>query len=466
MHLQFHGAADGVTGSLHRVTVGDRDVLLDCGLFQGHRQDAFKRNRQLPDWAARAECVLLSHAHLDHSGNLPSLVKAGFRGNVFCTPSTRDLCSVMLRDAALIQQQDVAYINRRNQREGLEERVEPLYSVEDAQQAINQIVSLPYRRSLQVAPGVTVTFHNSGHVLGSSLVQLDLMENGRRARLLFTGDLGRKELPLLKDPELVEDVDHLLIESTYGDRSHPSVEGLDEQLAEIIRETIERGGRVYIPSFALERAQEVLFALERLHERDAVPRVPIYIDSPLTIAITEIYKLHPEALNEKVRARILSRDCPFSPPELHYISDSAESKALMRRDEPCVIIAGSGMCEGGRIVHHFTRALGDARNSVVIVGFMAQHTLGRRLTEGRRKVRVLGVERELLARVHVLGGLSAHADREELLDYVRRTKRLGNLRKVLIVHGEDTAKRTLAEAVEGLSELEVIRAEPGSRVAL
>jgi metallo-beta-lactamase family protein len=466
MYLQFHGAADGVTGSLHRLSVGDVDVLLDCGLFQGRRNEAAQRNRELPEWATRAEALILSHAHLDHSGSIPTLVKRGFDGNVFCTPPTRDLCSVMLRDSAMLQEQDARYLNKHLQRDGSQQRLEPLYTLDDAQRAVGQMISIPRHRPMRVAPGVTMTFHDSGHVLGSSVVQLDLMEHGRRLRFLYTGDLGREELPLLDNPEVVDGVDFLLMESTYGDRLHGDIAGMERKLGEIVARTIARGGRVYIPTFALERAQEVLFALERLHERGELPRVPIFIDSPLAIAITEIYKLHPESLDPGVRERILGRDDPFSPPGLRYVSDIAASRELQQSREPCVVIAGSGMCEGGRILHHFTRGLEEPKNSVITVGFMAQHTLGRRLVEGRRKVKVFGVDREVAAEVHVLDGLSAHADRDGLVAYARRTAERGRLTRVALVHGEDDARYALGEALRELGIPEVIQPAPGKRVEL
>lgn len=466
MYLQFHGAADGVTGSLHRVHVGDRDVLLDCGLVQGHRAEADRRNRQLPDWASRAEALVLSHAHLDHSGNIPTLVKRGFTGNVYCTPPTRDLCSVMLRDSAMIQESDARYLNNRHKRAGSRERVDPLYDVEDAQRAVGHMISVPLHRTINVAPGVTATLWDAGHVLGSSVVQLDLAERGKTFRLLFTGDLGRTEIPLLRPPEVVKGVDLLLTESTYGDRLHPEIVEMDDKLAHIVRSTIERKGRVFIPTFALERAQEVLYALDRLKERGKVPPVPIYIDSPLAIAITEIYKLHPESLDPKIRERILERDDPFSPPGLEYVSDVNSSRALQRSGEPCIVIAGAGMCEGGRILHHFREGLGESRNSVVIVGFMAQHTLGRRLVEHKKQVKVFGVERDVRARVYQLSGLSAHADRDDLLAYAHNTAKVGRVARVAIVHGEDEAKQALADGLKEAGVPEVILSRPGDRIEL
>ena len=466
MHLELHGAADGVTGSLHRVHVGGRDILLDCGLYQGRRSDANRRNRALPDWAISAHALVLSHAHVDHSGNIPTLVRRGFEGHVYCSPATRDLSSVMLRDSAMIQEQDAAYLNRRAAREGREERIEPLYSVEDAGRAISRMVSVPLYRKMNLAPGVELTFHNAGHVLGSTLVQLDLEEGGKQVRLLFTGDLGREALPLLEKPDVAAGVNVLLMESTYGDRSHPDLESIDRELTRAVTTTIERGGRVYIPSFALERAQEVLFALERLHEAKQIPAVPVYIDSPLAIAITEIYKLHPESLQRGIQKRFLAKNDPFTPPGLRYISEIEDSKSLQASGEPCIIIAGSGMCEAGRIVHHFSRGLSNPKNSVVIVGFQAEHTLGRRLVERRRKVKVLGLERDVFASIYTVGGLSAHADQDELLRFARETYRQGALRKTVLVHGEDAPKLALRKSLREAGLGEVLISSPGLVVEL
>lgn len=467
MYLEFYGAADEVTGSLHRLHVGGNDIVLDCGLFQGRRSEANEKNRNLPRWATDAHCAVLSHAHLDHTGNTPSLVKHGFSGNIYCTPCTRDLCSVMLRDAAMIQEQDARYINRRNKRDGVDaEPVEPIYDLEDAQKAVSHMVTVGLHRPLTIAPGVTLRFFNSGHVLGSSLVCLDLEEKGRKLRLLFTGDLGREELPLLRSPEIVPDVDVLMTESTYGDRTHAPFANTDEKLGEIIRETIERKGQVFIPTFALERAQEVLFALERLHEAGKLPDVPIYIDSPLAISITEIYKLHPDGLSDDVRQRLLDRNDPFSPPGLKYVSEVSDSKAIQASGRSCIVIAGSGMCEGGRIVHHLRTGLEDDRNSVVIVGFMAQHTLGRRLVEGRKQVNVFGVPRDVRARVHVLNGLSAHADQGDILSFVQATSRAGRVRRVVLVHGEERAKQTLATELKARGVPKVITSKKGERIEL
>lgn len=466
MKLEFHGAAGEVTGSLHRLVVGDTTIALDCGMFQGHRAEANAKNRELPGWARQAHAVVLSHAHLDHSGNLPTLVKAGFAGNIYATPATRDLCSVMLRDSAMIQDQDARYLNRKRARNGEAEPIVPLYDVEDVQHTLAQMITLPLERPLVIGPGVKLTFFEAGHVLGSALSCLDLEEDGRRVRLLYTGDLGRRELPLLKTPQTPSGVNVLVMESTYGNRSHGPTESVDERLAEIVGKTLARKGRVLIPTFALERAQEVLFALGRLHAARKIPRVPIYIDSPLAIAITEIYKLHPESLEHELRDRLLGRDDPFSPPGLRYVSSVEDSRALQESGEPCIVLAGSGMCEGGRILHHLGQGLGRAENSVVIVGYQAQHTLGRRLVEGRRKVRVFGVERDVRAEVYSLEGLSAHADREGLLDFALALKRHGGLHTVALVHGEPEARDAFAAALTAKGCQRVICGLPGDTLSL
>jgi metallo-beta-lactamase family protein len=464
MYVEFYGAAGEVTGSLHRVQVGDITIALDCGLVQGRRERSNQLNRNLPKWAIEADVLVLSHAHIDHSGNIPRLVKSGFQGNIYCTPATRDLCSVMLRDSAIIQKQDARYLNRH--REAGRPPIEPLYEVEDAHNAVKQMISVPLHRSIPIAPGVTLQFFDSGHVLGSALVVLDLEYQGTRRRLLFTGDLGREELPLLRSPEVVENVDALIMESTYGDREHPDISRLDDDLAKIIEDTLERKGRVLIPTFALERAQEVLFALSRLQKSGRLPDVPIYIDSPLAISITEIYKLHPESLDPEIRDLLLARQGPFSPPNLRYISAVEDSKELQNSTQPCIIIAGAGMCEGGRILFHFVRGLGNADNSVVIVGFMAQHTLGRRIVERRDEVRVLGVMRELRAQVHVVEGLSAHADKNDLLDFAVDTAAAGNLRKLVLVHGEVEAQEALTASIEEKMSIKVVRAAKGETLKL
>lgn len=441
VEIEFVGAARVVTGSKHVVRTSEATVLLDCGLFQGRRRESNERNRSLGVDPSAFDAVVLSHAHIDHSGALPILVKHGYRGPIYATPATRDLCAAMLVDAALIQDSDARYINRVIERDGADmERVEPLFGEEDVVRVLSQMVAVPCHRRQRIASGVDLTFHEAGHVLGSAVSAIDA--DGQR--LVFTGDLGRPGVPLLRDAEVPEGADALIMESTYGDRVHPPIASMDDVLKAVVERTVARGGRIIIPSFALERTQELLYAWKRLRSTGRVPPVPVYVDSPLTVKITDVFKMHLECFDEEARALVRSHDSPFDLPELTYVTDVEDSKALDASDGPAIIISASGMCEGGRVVHHLKASIEDHRNTVLIVGFQAQHTLGRRIVERRPRVRIFGVERDLRAEVVVLNGFSAHADRRDLLAYAERTRARGNLRHVALVHGEAGAQDALA----------------------
>jgi metallo-beta-lactamase family protein len=455
MKIQFLGAVRTVTGSMHLLTVNGSRILLDCGLFQGRRQEAFERNRNLPFDAKHIDTLVLSHAHIDHSGNIPSLVKSGFQGNIYATSATRDLCSAMLRDSGHIHESDVRYVNKKREKKGLPP-VEPLYTVEDATASMEYFVSVGYNRPMPVAPGVTANFRDAGHILGSAVSVLDIEEGGERRRLLFSGDLGRDGMPILRDPVVVDDVDHLIIESTYGDRVHDPVETADDQLRDVILDTYTRGGKVIVPAFSVGRTQELVYALHRLIEERDLPSLPIYVDSPLSVNVTEIFRLHPECYDEEVKEFMASgsiRD-PFGFHRLSYIRSVEASKELNFLREPAIIISASGMCEAGRILHHLKNNIEDPRNTVLIVGWQAPYTLGRRLVERRPVVKIFGEEYELNARVRTINGFSAHADRPALLDYVRRM-RASTIKSAFVVHGEEASSLALAE---GLRELGVERA--------
>jgi metallo-beta-lactamase family protein len=445
MELEFIGAAQTVTGSMHLVRTAAGSVLLDCGLYQGMRRDAYERNRDFAVPLRDLKAVVLSHAHIDHSGALPMLAKRGFQGPVYATPATRSLCAVMLRDAAAIQAADARHMNKRARAAGLhEEEVVPLYEDEDVVRIIERFISVPYRISFPVIPGVSATFYDAGHVLGSAVTALDVEEGGNRRRIVFTGDLGRAGRPILHDPEVPEGADVLITESTYGDRLHDDVAKMEDDLASVVNRTIGRGGKLIIPSFALERAQEVIYALKHLRAKGAVPRVPIYVDSPLTVRITDVFKLHPECFDPEARALLRGGDSPFAIEELRYVEDTEASKAITGDDTPCIVIAASGMCEAGRVLHHLKACIEDEKNTVLIVGFQAQHTLGRRLVEKRSKVRIFGVERDRRAEVVVLNGFSAHADQKDLLAYARACKEKGPVGQVILVHGDPQPQRILA----------------------
>ena len=432
------GAAKTVTGSMHLISNGKHKILLDCGLFQGRRQQARERNEALRVDHKEIDAVVLSHAHIDHSGSLPRLYKLGYRGPIFATPATRDLCAVMLEDSAAIQAQDARYINRAIRRGDSQMLpVEPLYDSSDVVGVLEHMVGLPYRRRQSILPGVTLTFYDAGHVLGSATVALDIDDAGLKRRLLFTGDLGRSNMPILRDPDIPDGVNILISEGTYGDREHGPIEEVEEELAEVICDVHTKGGKVVIPTFALERAQEIVFSLKRLFMAGRLPKIPIYVDSPLTVRITEVFRMHPECYDASTRELLHGGQSPFDFPELKYVTSVEESKKIDATDEPCVIISASGMCEFGRVVHHLNAIIGDKRSMIVIVGFQAQHTLGRRFVEGRAKVRILGVMRERIARVKVLNGFSAHADKNDLIRFAEGVRERGPLRHVLLVHGDE-----------------------------
>lgn len=474
MELEFYGATGTVTGSLHCVRAGGLTILLDCGLFQGSRAESFRRNRELPEFAVTADCLILSHAHIDHSGNIPNLTKSGFTGNVYATPATRDLSSVMLRDSAYIQEQDAKFLNKREakaaRKEGRPppEEHAPLYTVADAVRSLDHFVSVPYRRRFPLNADVAFTFFDAGHILGSASVLIEEKQaDGSSKRLLFTGDLGRRNMPILHDPEFVDGVDFLITESTYGDRVHEKRSAMDDHLAEEIQRASDSGGKLFIPSFSLERAQEILLSLHVLEREKRVPILPVYLDSPLAIAVTEVFRLHPECFDTELSAMIAKREMPFFTENLSKVQTAQESKEIMERDEAAVIIAGSGMCENGRIRHHLYHGLSDVRNAVLLVGFQAPHTLGRRLRDGERRVRIFGDEIRVEARVRSLEGFSAHADRDDLLDFAAGLAGRHALKRIFLVHGESKPMEALRDAYaeRGLTA-EVAIPESGDRFEL
>ncbi len=444
MQVDFLGAAQTVTGSMHLVQTSRATVLLDCGLFQGRRKEALERNKNLPLDPERIDAVVLSHAHIDHSGALPLLVNRGYTGHIYTTPATRDLCAAMLADSARIQESDARYINKLIERKQSDmEPVEPLYDEEDVVQTLEQMVALGYHRRHDVAPGITLTYLDAGHVLGSAIVVLDIDDEGQQQRLVFTGDLGRRRIPILRDPEIPDGAHVLISESTYGDRLHDPIERMDDDLAKLLARTYKRKGKVVIPSFALERAQEIVYALKRLKQTGRMPPMRVYVDSPLTVKITEVFRMHPECYDKDARALLAGADSPFEFDGLEYITDKEDSKAIDADKDPSIIISASGMCEAGRILHHLKSTIEDRKNTVVIVGFQAQHTLGRRIVERRPRVRIFGVERDLRAEVVVLNGFSAHADQSDLLDFAENVRQRGKLRAIALVHGELHAQEAL-----------------------
>ncbi|MBE7449981.1 MAG: MBL fold metallo-hydrolase [Kofleriaceae bacterium] len=446
MRLSFLGAAREVTGSMLLCETDQARVLVDCGLFQGRRAESRERNSRLPPEALTAEAAILTHAHIDHSGNLPVLVRSGFPGAIFATPATRDLSAFMLRDSARIQAADAEYLNRRHADDPDWEPIVPIYDDEDVTATLARMVGMPYRRRFEVARGVHATFLDAGHILGSAQVFLELEERGRTHRLMLSGDLGRAGLPIIRDPEPPPaPIHHLVMESTYGDRRHGPVEHMGDDLARAIDETCARGGKLVVPAFALGRTQELLSVLAELRRAGRLPAIPVFIDSPLAIDVTSVFRLHPECFDARARKILDEHDDLFSFGGLHWARTRDESIAINGVEGPALIIAASGMCEGGRVLHHLRNLVEDPRNTVLVVGFMAQHTLGRRLVERRPKVKVWGVERDLHAQVVTLNGFSAHADRDDLEAYAVRC----DARRTFLVHGEPAAQEALTAALAG-----------------
>lgn len=427
---------------MHLLSANGSRVLLDCGLYQGKRAETFERNRNLPFEASGIHAVVLSHAHIDHAGNLPNLVKNGFRGTIFATSATRDLSSVMLYDSAYIQERDVEYVNKQH-RKRKELPVEPIYTSEDVEQTLAQMVGIRYHQKTEVADGISITFADAGHVLGSAVTLIEVKENGKTTVVGFSGDLGRKDMPILKDPELIGDVDIWISESTYGGRIHEPISGMEQRLQDVVQRTIDRGGKVIVPAFSVGKTQELLYVLFTLNDSGRLPAVPIFVDSPLSVNTTEVFRTHPECFDKETLKYILANEDPFGFDRLKYIKSVDESKKLNNIKEPCIIIASSGMCEAGRILHHLANNIHDPRNTVLVVGFMAEHTLGRRIVERQPQVKILGDMYQLKSEVAILNAFSAHAGQDDLVNYALSMNK-SRLKNVFLVHGELAQAQTLS----------------------
>ncbi|MCA9935362.1 MAG: MBL fold metallo-hydrolase [Ardenticatenaceae bacterium] len=469
MQIQFHGAVRTVTGSQHLLTVNGRKILLDCGLYQGSRKESYARNQDLPYDAAEIDVLVLSHAHIDHSGNIPNLVKSGFTGDIVCTYATRDLCAIMLRDSAKIQQYDIEYLNKKRARQSLPP-LEPIYTIADAIESLKNFIGIGYERPYNLMPGVTLTFYDAGHILGSAIIVLDIEdeESKRPIRLVFSGDLGRPDRPILRDPTFIDEADVLLIESTYGNRYHADLDEASQKLEAVINDTFHKGGKVIVPSFAVGRTQELVYRLHKLVEsRDIPPNLPIFVDSPLAIDATGIYRLHPEAYDSEIAEFTLEQpnNDPFGFDMMRYTRTTAESKELNFLRDSAVIISASGMAEAGRILHHLKNNIEDPRNTILIVGWQAPDTLGRRIVDRVPKVKIFGEEYHLKADVVTINGFSAHADRKELLEWA------GHFHKrpqhTFIVHGEEEASNALANGLQSeQGYTNVIVPELGQRITI
>jgi metallo-beta-lactamase family protein len=460
MKLTFWGAVGTVTGSMHEVGVNGSRFLLDCGIYQGRRKEARERNSHLPFEANSIDAVVLSHAHLDHSGNLPTLVKNGFGGPIYATPSTVDLCAAMLRDSAHIQEKDALFIAKRTERrrslkmpvDG--EPVEPLYTMQDAEDTLPLFKAVPLHTLTEVAPTLSFETYDAGHILGSTCVLLHNRENGREVKLLFSGDIGRRNLPIIRDPDEMPPVDYAIMESTYGDRLHKEVEAVAAKLAEVVNRTCARGGRVIVPAFAVGRAQQLVLLLHELINAEKIPNIPIFVDSPLTLDVTEIFRKHSEEWDAETRDFLLHGEDPFGFKRLRYIRDVGESKALNDLRGPFIVISASGMCEAGRILHHLRNNIENPRNTILITGFQAEHTLGRKLVDKWPEVAIFGEPMRVRAEVVKMNELSAHADQRELLGWLKPMAK--TLKKVFLVHGEPSQTAALAKAIQAQYAIEVV----------
>jgi metallo-beta-lactamase family protein len=460
--VTFWGATRGVTGSMHRVDACGQSLLLDCGLFQGSRADSRARNASFPLRPKDIDAVLLSHAHVDHCGNLPNLVKQGFTGPIYCTPATRALAAIMLGDSAKIHEEDAAYLDRHRDRG--EPPVEPLYDGRDVYRTLLRLRAVPYDTPFRVGPGLEATFVEAGHLLGSAMIGLRIDGPAGERRLTFTGDLGRPGLPILRAPAPVPAGDLIISESTYGGHEHEPVEETAERLGEVVRRTAERGGKLVVPAFSVGRTQTIVYFLHGLMRAGRLPDVPIFVDSPLAVRATEAFRAHAECFNDQTLALLKEHPDLFGEQRVRYVEKVHESIALNDRREPCVIVSASGMCEAGRVLHHLKHNLEDRRSTVLIAGWQAPDTLGRRLVERRPEVRILGRSLALQAEVVVLNGLSSHADHAGLL------ASLGSLasttQRVRLVHGETERSAALAEGLRSAGFTDVSAPERGESVAI
>ncbi len=456
------GAAEEVTGSKHILNISGKKILLDCGMFQGKRRQSREKNEALPFDASTVESLLLSHAHFDHCGSIPVLVKDGFNGNVYCTPATREIASLILMDSAHIQAKDAEYMTKkRAKKQDLDDSVpiKPIYNEDDVVRCLSNFVGVAYNRPIQVMDGVKATFYDAGHILGSSLIRLEINDNGKSVAIGFTGDLGRDHMAILRDPQTLPPVDYLICESTYGCRLHDEMDTAMEELAEVVNEVWENKGKLIIPAFSVGRTQELVYFFHLLHDAKKVPDIPIFVDSPMAVNATSIFRTHPECYDQETREAFLDHHKnPFGFETLRFVNSVHESKALNKSDQPMIIISASGMCEGGRILHHLRNNIGDPKNTILAVGFMAMHTLGRRIIEREKDVKIFGQKHRVKARIKTINAFSAHADYNEIKGWTRKLDR-DRLKGVLLVHGENDAQENLSKVLldDGIKRVESMK---------
>ncbi len=446
--IKFCGGVETVTGSMHLLTADKNKVLIDVGLFQGRRDEFYAVNSRFPFNPSALNCCVISHAHIDHCGNFPNLVKKGFRAKAYLTPATKDLCNFMLLDSGHIQEEDTKYINKINKRRGLPPR-QPLYTKSDASKSLKKLRVLDYHRKFAITQNIKLTFFDAGHILGSSIPTFDIYTNKGTIRIAYAVDLGRPDLPYLRDPEIPKDINYLIIESTYGGRKRPSIKTVEEKLFIAINKTVKRGGKIIIPSFALERAQEILYFLVRLLREKKIENIPIYLDSPLAVTITDVFKNNWKYFDEEAQQLFKKELSPLANKNIIYIQNVDQSKELNNKTGPMIIISASGTCENGRILHHLKNNIENPRNTIIIVGYMPRNTLGRKIFEKQPAVNILGRPYQLRAEVAVIDAFSAHADKNDLLRYIKECGR--SLRQAFIVHGEPEQSEKLRKSIRSLN---------------
>ena len=464
MRINFHGAAHTVTGSQHLLEINGHRLLLDCGLYQGRREESYARNLKFSHDPHKVDAVLLSHAHIDHCGNLPNLVDDGFNGSIFATRATVDLATIMMADSGRIQEADAEFVNKKKHARG-ETPIEPLYTEADAEAAAKLFQGVEYGAPFEPIPGVIARFVEAGHILGSAAISLEIEEKGRKIRFWFSGDIGRYKLPLLRDPVLPEAADYLLMESTYGDKSHEDPTAAFDEFREVVKRTLNRGGKLIIPAFAVGRTQEIVYHLNEMMSHGEVPKAPVFVDSPLAVRASNVFRAHPECFDEETRKFVMEARHPaLDFKMLTYIQSVEESKALNERKEPMIIISASGMAETGRILHHLKNNIENPMNTVCIVSWQAPYTLGRRLADREKQIRIFGEVYNRKAEVATIGGLSGHAGQDLLIKYATNVK--DSVKKIFLVHGEEKQAGILTEKLKAQNLREIYYPELHSSVEI
>jgi len=466
MKIKFIGASREVTGSKFLLTTGSgKTMLLDCGMFQGKGLETDAANRNLGFDPAALDHIILTHGHIDHSGLIPFMYKNGFRGSVICTHATRAICAVMLPDCGFIQEHDTVWFNKKRTRQGLS-RVEPIYRKVDADACMKLFISVPYGLRFQIDSNIKVRFTNTGHMIGSAVANLEINENGKTIRIAYTGDIGRSKSRVLHEPEPFPQCDYLITESTYGDRLHPVNEEADSELLRIVKETcVKKGGKLIIPSFAIGRTQEVVFALNNYFNEGKLPRINIFVDSPLAVNATDIYRLHMDSLNEEVREVLETDPDPFGFSSLHYIKSAEESKKLNFMKKPCVIISASGMMEAGRVKHHLANNISNPQNTILAVGYCSPETLGARILRGDKEVSIFGEKHIVKADVERIEAFSGHGDYNEMIGFISCQDK-SQIRNVFLVHGEYEAQQYYKKQLENAGFRNLIIPGPGNEFEL